>query len=276
MIHIERKWTIIAAAILGVLAVILTNFYFSQRESQFNLESRPVLVAAREIPGGTTIDYSMLALKPVPTRFIQPGALKAREMAVGKTALATIMSGEQVLQTKLAAPGRGLTLSGKTPPGKRAMTITLETADYAAGGMVKPGDHVDILAAFKKPRMTLTLFQDILILAVGSQMVAEQPKDAAGKSTPTRSRKMTVTLALSPQEVQIISVAQENGSLRLTLRPQMEKGEVMPSPDLSNLPTVVDLNTLLSFYIKRPTTEVQHVEVIRGLEKEMTPLPARK
>lgn len=271
----ERKWAIIIAAVLGLLAVFLTNIYFRQQETQVQVREAQVLVAAKDISRGATIDYDMLAFKMMPLNFIQPGALTSKESAVGKTALATIMAGEQILVTKLAAPGAGLTLAGKTPPGKRAVTISLEAAS-AVGGMIRPADHVDVLAIFSAPAITLTLFQDVLVLAVGQEMVPTEEKKErtrAGQEA-TSTARMTVTLALTPQQVQILTVAMEQGKIRLTLRPRMETGKALPTVDLSNLPPAIDLNTLLQFYIRRPEA-APSVEVIRGLKKEVTPMPAK-
>lgn len=272
----ERKWAIITAVVLGLLAVFLTNIYFRQQETQVQVKEARVLVAAKDISKGATIDYDMLAFKNIPLNFIQRGALTSKESAVGKTALLTIVAGEQILVTKLAAPGAGLTLAGKTPPGKRAVTIGLETAS-AVGGMIRPADHVDVLAVFTNPPITLTLFQDVLILAVGQEMVPTEEKrertktDREGASSAART---TVTLALTPQQVQFLTVAMQHGKIRLTLRPRMEVGKALPPPDLSNLPAAVDLNTLLQFYIRRPEA-APIVEVIRGLKKEVTPVPAK-
>jgi pilus assembly protein CpaB len=269
----ERKWAIIIAVAMGLLAVVLVNIYLKGQRPPLRKEAR-VLVAAKDISKGAVIDYDMLAFKAMPVNFVQPGALGSRESAVGKTALATIMAGEQILATKLAAPGTGLTLAGKTPPGKRAVTIGLE-ASSAAGGMIRPGDHVDVLAIFTNPAVTITLFQDILVLAVGKEMVPEEGgRRGRGKETVSATRRETITLALSPQGVQVLTVAIEQGKIRLTLRPRMEKGEAIATVDLSNLPLAVDLGTLLQFYIKRPKM-VPSVEIIRGLEKEATPVPAK-
>lgn len=273
---LERKWAVIIAIVLGILAVALTNVYFRQREATMRVETKPVLVAAKQISQGALIDYDMLAFKVVPVKFAEPGVLRARELAVGKTALVPIMAGEQVLATKLAAPGTGLTLAGKTPPGKRAFTITFDPA-AAVGGMVKPGDHVDVLATFSKQQVMLTLFQDILVLAVGQLMIPTAEPGTTGKGARTTgAKKETITFALTPQEVQILSVAMEHGKIQLTLRPRMESGKALPAADLSNLPPAVDLNTLFQYYIRRPKIEVPSVEVIRGLKKEITPFPAKK
>ena len=268
----EQKWRMIVAAVLGILAVTLAYVYWQQREARLQVEEVSILVAAKDITKGAVIDYDMLAFQHVPVNFVQPGALGSRESAAGKTAEANMMAGEQILSTKLAAPGSGLTLAGKTPPGKRAATIALDTAS-AVGGMTMPGDHVDVLAIFTTPAMTITLFQDVLVLAVGQRMVpAPEGRGRRGDQPAAPMSRQTVTLALSPQEVQILTVAMEQGKIRLTLRPRMETEEPLPAVDLSNLPLAIDFNTLLQFYIRRAPPGPS-VEVIRGLEKEITPIP---
>ncbi|UCB56765.1 MAG: Flp pilus assembly protein CpaB [Candidatus Omnitrophota bacterium] len=271
-----RKWTIIIAVILGLSAVILTNIYLEQSRREIVVEEARILIAARDITKGSVIDYDMLAFKTMPLTFIQPGAFASKEGAVGKTAAITIIAGEQILSSKLAAPETGLTLAGKTPPGKRAITIGLDAAS-AVGGMVGPGDHVDVLAIFTAPSITVTLFQDILVLAVGQRIVAEAEERRPRREEVLGTGRETVTLALTPQEVQILILATEQGKIRLTLRPRMETGEVLPQVDLTNLPPVIELNTLLQLYIRRPPAEMvepkAQVEIIRGLKKEVTPVP---
>lgn len=276
----QRKWVLIIAAVLGLMAVFLTNVYIQQRDTAPDVRYKQVLVAAKDIAKGTTIDYNMLAFKPIPVNFVEPGALSLRESAVGKAAMVTIMAGEQILNSKLAAPGTGLTLAVKTPPGKRATTITLESAS-AVGGMVRPGDHVDILGVFSTPAITLTLFQNVIVLAVGSQMVPGEMQDrrAAAQASSARS-SASVTLALSPQQVQVLTVAMQHGKIRMTLRPHMETEQALPEIDLSNLSAAFDFNSLLQLYIARPQLPVAkagpEVEIIRGLNKEITTVPTAK
>lgn len=267
----NRKIAIIIAIVLGLGAVVLTNIYFQQKEALLQVDETRVVIAVRDIPRGSVIAHNMLGFKSFPLNYIQPGALKSPDLAVGKVAEANIMVGEQMLVSKLATPETGLTLASRTPAGKRAATITLDST-ATVGGMIKPGDHVDILASFANPGIILTLFQDIMILAVGQNMVASPGKRPTQRAA-APSRREAITLALTPQEVQILQVASENGKIRLTLRPRLEVGKALPSVDLSQLPPVVDLNTLFRLYIQRPQeVKVPSVEIIRGLKREFAPL----
>ena len=121
------------------------------------------------------------------------------------------------------------------------------------------------------------MFQDILILAVGTQMVptgGERRSRAA--VAPSSRSKNSITFALSPQEVQILSVAMQHGKISLTLRPRMEVGKSMQPVDLSNLPSMITFQTLLQLYMRTPVETVPQVEIIRGLKKEMTPISVKR
>lgn len=268
----EQKLRIIVAAVLGIVAVSLGYVYWQHKEASMRVEEVGILVAAKDISRGALIDHDMLEFMAVPVKLVSPGVLGSRDSAIGKTAQVNIMAGQQILSTNLAAPGSGLTLAGKTPPGKRAVSISLNAAS-AVGGMIKPGDHVDVLAVFTTPAMTITLFQNTLVLAVGQEMVpSAEGRGRRRDDAVLPTSRSTVTLALSPQQVQIISVAMEQGKILLTLRPRMEEKTFLPVIDLSNLPAAIDFNTLLQFYIRRPEPGPS-VEIIRGLKKEITPMP---
>ncbi len=66
-------------------------------------------------------------------------------------------------------PVQPASFSLRTPPGKRAVTIKIASL-AATGGLINPGDFVDIIAhlnAPKKKKLTTVLFQNIQVLAVG-------------------------------------------------------------------------------------------------------------
>jgi len=268
----KKKLAIIVALLLGALSVLLINYYLKQKEREYQLRSKgegiAVLVAAGDIPADSRIEASSLKLVTVPEKYIQPKATNLKEKVIGKFALAPIMQGEQILMSKLGTeqqikkqseekkrmPGR---LSMNMPIGKRAITIPVGFTD-AAGGSIKQGDHVDVLGVFSAAKFALqpeaktaivTLFQDVLVLA------------ATGSS---------ITLALSPEEAGIITVAQNEGKILFVLRPQAEEGE-------HALP-LVDMNTLTQRYtpavVIAPQKKEEVIEIFRGLKRETIPLSA--
>jgi pilus assembly protein CpaB len=290
----ERKWIIIVA-VLGALAIFLTYFYLQlsdlyvqQKQVPPQSEKTQVLIATQDIPQGTAIAEEMVNFKTVPVDFVEPGALKSLEDAVGKISAVVIMSGEQILATKLvppsppkpvpAKPQIDRTLAGKMPLGTRAFTLDLDAA-ASVGGMVKPGDHIDVVASFSNPPITLTLLEDILVLAVGQETVSVRTEEEQTGQLKSVDAEVgingAITLALSPQQVQKLGVAMEHGKIQLTLRPWREAKEIIAPIGQNKLPAAIDLNSLLEDYIK-PPEQVPSVEVIRGLKRELTPLPEEK
>lgn len=246
---------LIVSGVMGLLAAILVNVYLQQEKAkaaasvpvQTAVEEAKALQAIKDISRGQTVDKGTVTLKTVPVNFIQPGALNSVEAAAGKMALVDILAGEQITSSKLSSPesfrgSAGASLSMITPPGKRAITIPMDPL-MAVGGMVRPGDYVDVLANFPVPQLvdgkqtvqlaTVTLFQNVLVLAVGSQLrevsqVSTRTSRGSEAQAPVQQAQ-TITFALSPQEAELISFAQEQGKLKLVLRPPLDT-QIHPLP----------------------------------------------
>src|SRR3546814_1148792 len=125
-------------------------------------------------------------------------------------------------------------LAPRVPAGYRA--ISLQTTDeIAVGGLVKPGDKVDVQLVLRGETLATpglspatasgearSLLESILVLAVGTQMTA---KEGEGESaTPAR----TVTLALRPDQLSAFTLARSLGAIYLALRNPADAA--MPGP----------------------------------------------
>ena len=111
-----------------------------------------------------------------------------------------------------------------TPPGKRALTIVIDSLS-AVGGLISAGDYVDIMAELMPDQgeeITSILFQEVQVLAVGSNFSPQSNSQIYQQQQEARS--LNVTLAVDPEEVGLISFAQKSGKLRLVLRSPAEKG----------------------------------------------------
>lgn len=235
----KKKISLIAAVVMGIAAILLINKYLQQvdqKQAQApGKEVSRVVIAIKRISPGTAVERNMIELKSIPVDFIQPGALNSLESALGKRVAIDISVGEQILQSKFADSmprGPGSTLAMKTPFGKRATTLSIDELS-AVGGMVRPGDYVDVLGSFPFPQMvgdkvemqvvSVMLFQNILVLAVGNELERELSSNTArGSQSSPRQTSATITLAFSPQEAELITFAQEQGKLRLILRSPLD------------------------------------------------------
>ena len=209
---------LLVSAIVGVLAMVFAYAWFAAAERGLKEMSSPapVLVASRYIACGARITASAVELKEFPRAFIQPGALAAVKEAEGTLALAPIAPGEQVLANKLTKGGVALALA--VPPGKRAITVSVDAAAGVAG-LLKPGDFVDVVVTTDdggSPK-TFMLMQVAPVLAVGKSFSAE-PARREDAGSILEAQADTVTLAASPVEAQHLTHFEMAGRVKLLLR----------------------------------------------------------
>jgi len=148
----------------------------------------------------------------------------------------------------------------RTPPGKRALTMKISSL-AAVGGLVNPGDFVDIIAHLNIPeeegpkaknksteKLITVLFQNIQILAVGTNY------DPVGNIPPYEIQQnlnsLNVTFAVSPEEAGLLTFAQANGNLQLALRsPEETKNRLLQQ--------VASWDELADFVLESQGTELK-------------------
>jgi Flp pilus assembly protein CpaB len=102
-----------------------------------------VVVAARDLTRGSTLDATALRVVDMPATLAPPGVVTAIERAAGRVLGADLADGEVLTETRLAAAGAG-PIAAIVPPGLRA--FVLPTGPPA--GTVRPGDEIDVLATY--------------------------------------------------------------------------------------------------------------------------------
>lgn len=223
----RSHWMAIASALFSFL---LALGYLKGKEHYLNSFQEPVsvVIAKKEITPGTLLDERVLELFQIPKRFVQPQAVQSVESAVGQIAAVPILEGEQIVGTKLLGLGSKGGLAIRIPAGLRALTLEVDEVSGVAG-LVRPNQFVDLIATFDSESSgTETIAQRILVLAIGQDVGAlPAPIEKSEKSeTLFQSKKNTVTLALTPAQVQEVEFAKQKGKISLALRPQWEEDVV--------------------------------------------------
>lgn len=281
----KKNLPLVIAGISALLAVVLINVYIQQqsaeerrRLAEAEKNKVTVIFAARDIPRGAIIGENMLTDSRVSKNQVGEYAATSAVRVLGKVAITNIRKGEPVLLNKVTAPSqkkeRPTTLAAKVPPGKRAVTISVDTLASLAG-MVRPGDYADLIGIVSLPSVDikgkdtktmtiLPLFQDILVLATGQDLDPEGKKiiSKTGEFQDT-SPSSTVTLALSPQEANIIAFIEEQGKIRLVLRSPQDKQALRTVP--------ADWETVLKIILppEEKYEPKRAVEVYHGTRKEI-------
>ena len=280
---IKKFLPLAVAAIAGLVAIFLINAYVSQRteeakkiEAQRQASIVTVVVATRDIAAGATLNASMLKEEKMYKNVAQRGSANSIDRVADRITMAPIAKGEQVLLNKITISGEESSLAMKIPKGKRAITLSIDNIS-SVGGMLRPGDHVDIMGVVPIPEKssegkstvqatTMPLFQNVLVLAVGQDFTTEGGKNT-GNTSPA------ITFALTPEEANLVTFVQEQmGRLRLILR-SPEDASVQPA-------TMASWDTLLRTVmpqafqkpVEQPKKAVKSVEIYRGLQKEVRPI----
>jgi pilus assembly protein CpaB len=297
----KQKLILISGVVLGIVAIVMTKMYLDQQQQAVQEKARKaianmqanqaaVLVAKQDIPEGSAIDPEMLDTAVVPNQFIQPQAVTSLDRIAGMITVAPISKGEQISLSKLSSNKKsgGGDLSGVTPSGKRAISIVVDNI-ASLSGMIKPGDYVDVLATIQIPEQgadgqatsqmaVVPLFQNILVLAVGGNTggtslgggsrYAEKEASSGGGDG-----NSLITLALGPQEANLIAFVQEQGKIRLVMRsPADAKIEPMAPANWESLFQYITPPKPEIEPTEKPVDTTEYVEVLRGLNKEKVPL----
>ena len=225
------------ALIVGVVAMAAQCRFVVEREKELleMSELRPTVVARVDILKGTRLDETMFEIREIPFKWQQPQALEEVDMVLGQFAATPIAAGEQLVMNKLLRPiDAGLEFY--VPVNARAVAIRVNEVQ-AVGGHVRPGNWVDVLGTFDFGRgessdfRTITLFQHVWVLSVGQDVGPDslRPVTAEDSYNPQGLEGgQSVSLALSPEEVQKLVLAAHSGDLHLTLRNRNESGEEVP------------------------------------------------
>lgn len=229
--------------------------------SQAQADYVPVVVAKVNIPYRTPIKATMLEVKQLPATARHGQAIQDVAEAIGKITKVPISAGEQILTSKFSTDRSETGLTFIIPNGKRAVAISVSEV-ITSGGLIQPGDLVDVMAVFDAKTygkdMSTFILQGVEVLAVGQLLPGENvpqastteqlgraasgaaaplPGQVAPTPTPPPAQEpkaqpgaRSVTLAVTPEESQRLVLAETLGKLRLVLRP-MTDNETVTLPE---------------------------------------------
>jgi pilus assembly protein CpaB len=238
------------AVALAALAAILTSVYVVnyKRHVQHGEDSVTVLVAARDIPAGTSgadvIDKGYLKKQTVPRKAVVDGAISSPSDLASYVATQDVYEGEQV-STRRFAPPKEQGIRAEIKGTQRAYQLKGDRNQLLAGTL-KAGDYVDVVGSWDVPSGTgngdeITVSRVIL----RNLKVLTAPDGVGGTAsvTDSSSDKVSVQLRVTDAESQKLnwieynSVKEDDGAWHLELRP--------PNGSLDSSNTYQNASTML-------------------------------
>ncbi len=211
------------AILLGLIAVVLVRgMLISQKGKGSSAIAAsamtPVVVAALPIERGASLKPAMLKIVNYPKDAVPVGAFQTIDQvassATARIAIRSMTANEPILAAKLSGAGGKTNLSGTLTPGMRAVSVRADDVT-GVGGFVLPGDRVDILLTRSvgngdgATTVTQVLAENSLVLGIDQSSDVEADKPVVAKA---------VTVEVTPDQAQTISLAHAVGSVSLSLR----------------------------------------------------------
>ncbi|MBI5210347.1 MAG: Flp pilus assembly protein CpaB [Elusimicrobia bacterium] len=230
-----EKKGVLVPMVLAMAAAVFYLMVLSSKERALSgaYEMGQVLVTRVDIPERTVVKEEMVEATQIPRKFMEQDAFEVKspsdiKLIANLVTRVRIPKGNQVTQSSLIPMSPEAGLSVKIPPGYRGAVLGI---DPELKALVKPGDRVDVLVTFdatmadnKKEKVTATILQNVLVIAVGMDMgvgmSAKQFGDKKGKEEKAAAfaEKAVISLALNPNEAQYLSLATKQGDTTVILR----------------------------------------------------------
>jgi pilus assembly protein CpaB len=215
--------------LIASVALILSGFVVMYLyQEQFRLERSggtpvEVVTAAQDIPFGEPVRAEWLATKTLPSDYVEDRHILANRIRdlIGLPLAQSVRGGETIMRTDLSPlSDQQRTLSGEVPQGSRAITI-LATQTSAFNGLLRPGDHVDLILTIGDPLRAegwhnVLLLENVTVLAVGRQLHTEETDE--GRTGYRLGQTTSVTLEVTFEQGALITQAHEDGRIQLSLR----------------------------------------------------------
>ncbi len=182
-------------------------------------DQQTILVAMKEISLGDPLSPQSVKLEPWPANMVPQGSLTTWEDAEGRRTKTKIMPGCPILDSQLLGKGESYTgAAHMVPKGFRTVSVKVDAA-AAGGGIIRPADRVDVLVHVKPDSnktitsaITKTVLQDVKVFAVDDKW------DVSGNPDEKTLPAKTISLLVTPEQAEVLTLASELGSIRLVLR----------------------------------------------------------
>jgi pilus assembly protein CpaB len=214
-----RTLIVLAVAIL-MAAIAAYGVWLAEKSRpvrEVEVARTQAVVAIHPLSVGTLVTKDDLKLVPWPAANPVPGSFTEVDKVVNRGVIVVVSENEPLTESKLAPIGSGAGLPPTITEGMRALSVKVNEV-IGVAGFVIPGTRVDVLVTVRRPgpdtgSQSRVVLSNVQVLTAGTRYDQERAtKD--GKPIPTS----VVTLLLTPQDAETMTLASEEGRIMLALR----------------------------------------------------------
>ena len=204
----------------GVLALGTYNYIQRSPVQAASLPTKQVVVAAADMDIGAEVRREDLRVIEWPANSVPANAISNPEEIVGRGLIMPVIQNEPILPMKLASKEAGSGLPPVIPPGQRAVSVRVNEV-IGVAGYVTPGTRVDVVATVsptqnQQDMTSKVILTDVAVLAAGTKIERDAEKDKPVAVN-------VVTLLVSPDESERLTLAANEGKIQLALRNPLDK-----------------------------------------------------
>jgi pilus assembly protein CpaB len=201
------------ALALGAFVSFVVYRNLQARTASKAVPGEEVVVAAEDLQVGTKIEDKDIRLIRLPSGTLPIGCFHQKKNVVGRGVVLPIAQNDYVLSNKLAGENAGSGLPSLIPPGMRAVSVRVNDTT-SVSGFVLPGTRVDVMLTGNpqgsNEQQTTTVLENVAVIATGQRL----ERNSAGEA----QTAPVVTLLLSPDDAQRLTLASSQGHIQLALR----------------------------------------------------------
>ncbi len=171
-----------------------------------------VFVASNDVQIGSKLTEHDVHLASFPPASVPPGAFSRIAQIKDRGVILPISRGDFVLPDKLADENAGAGLPSLIPQGMRAVSVRVNDV-VSVAGFVQPGTRVDVMATGihgAGEDETTTVLENVAVIAVGRSLLDRVTGDTGNAGV--------ITLLVSPDDAQRLTLATQEGRIQLALR----------------------------------------------------------
>lgn len=221
----KSKSVILLAVAAGCGLVAMLGVQRMLSGNQNNSEQVAVLVARTDIDPGVRLDETNVAFHKLPKESVPPGAVTSKEEFDDRALKSRAFAGQPIALQQLGEKGiYGSTIT--IPVGMRVVTVAVN-ATMTHSGLMKAGDRVDLLVTYKvtKPKIgtvsrTKTFLKHIEVYSMDRTVAGSDQIEKA------ESIAKNVSLVVTPEQANLLKLAESKGPLHLALRSKLDDADV--------------------------------------------------
>jgi pilus assembly protein CpaB len=226
---------LLLAIVIGALAAALVYRRMSALRSEIEAarQTAPsagtvdVVVASDTIPVGTRIGESQVKVVAWPEKLVPEGSISDPKSVLNQVAKVTIEKNQPLSSSQFVGQNAEV-LPMMIPDGMRAMSVRVDDVT-GVSGFITPNSRVDVLVAGSpagegnEGQRSKLVLQGIRVLAIGKSITQQQDKPV---------EVPTVTLLVSPEDAERLTLATKYEPVRLALR-NYSDDQMVGTPGLS-------------------------------------------